>query len=586
VKTRYGFRSLSKHDPDYNNKNVIVPFSNWQGLVWLKAKYLYSISLKNNKYSTIFLVFLPAFFFALSLFVVFNMGNFFQRTTDPEYFHLLNGINIALFNLSTPYTAHPGTPLQVIVAVSSWPVSFFIPGSLVENVIDNPELFLKAALVLKSLIIALVLFFIGKQLFASTHNIWFAFLIQLTPFGNYNLITVFGRLSPESIMFVPILLLLIILIQYLYSDSQNSLSNKQLKYLAITGGLGMAIKFSFIPFLIIPVFLFKSFKQLFKYGIMSTMFTLLFAFPILFNFSKSMSWFGNMLVKSGQWGGGESTFIDWAQVPDRFFKLMKMNYLFPGLVLVLIALFVYVHFFIKNKKHDLKVLNLITAGLVSGIIVSVFVITKHFAYRYFIPTMMCETMLVYLIVEYARRIFRFKTRNDTLAGLAFAIYFIILIWHIPVFSKTLERTKNSHTHYEERSEIVKNSMSENLPVIISSYYAGSPFPEFSLNDAYLLCGNLKSTFSDKLRAKYPQSNFYVGWSPKFYHWNYFRDAGDFIVPEAGVYVFIGQEKEEDLEDILMRLKRDFPAFKPHLELLQHFQQPEEYFYKISFTQKS
>ena len=43
----YGLRSLSKQDPDYNNKNIIIPFSNWQGPVWPIANYLYSIGLIN-----------------------------------------------------------------------------------------------------------------------------------------------------------------------------------------------------------------------------------------------------------------------------------------------------------------------------------------------------------------------------------------------------------------------------------------------------------------------------------------------------------------------------------------------------------
>ena len=43
----YGLRTLSKSDPDYNNKNVIVPFSNWQGPVWPVANYLYSLALVN-----------------------------------------------------------------------------------------------------------------------------------------------------------------------------------------------------------------------------------------------------------------------------------------------------------------------------------------------------------------------------------------------------------------------------------------------------------------------------------------------------------------------------------------------------------
>lgn len=44
---KYGLRSLSKQDPDYNNENIIVPYSNWQGPVWPVANYMYYVALKN-----------------------------------------------------------------------------------------------------------------------------------------------------------------------------------------------------------------------------------------------------------------------------------------------------------------------------------------------------------------------------------------------------------------------------------------------------------------------------------------------------------------------------------------------------------
>jgi len=47
MKATFGYRTLSKQDPDYNNKNIIVPFSNWQGPVWPIANYIYSIGLKH-----------------------------------------------------------------------------------------------------------------------------------------------------------------------------------------------------------------------------------------------------------------------------------------------------------------------------------------------------------------------------------------------------------------------------------------------------------------------------------------------------------------------------------------------------------
>ncbi len=42
----YGIRSLSKQDPDYNNAAIIVPYSNWQGPIWINANYLDYIALK------------------------------------------------------------------------------------------------------------------------------------------------------------------------------------------------------------------------------------------------------------------------------------------------------------------------------------------------------------------------------------------------------------------------------------------------------------------------------------------------------------------------------------------------------------
>lgn len=44
---KYGLRTLSKQDPDYNNENIIVPYSNWQGPVWPVANYIYFVTLKN-----------------------------------------------------------------------------------------------------------------------------------------------------------------------------------------------------------------------------------------------------------------------------------------------------------------------------------------------------------------------------------------------------------------------------------------------------------------------------------------------------------------------------------------------------------
>lgn len=44
---KHGFRCLSRQDPDYNNRIMIIPYSNWQGPIWINANYLDIIALHN-----------------------------------------------------------------------------------------------------------------------------------------------------------------------------------------------------------------------------------------------------------------------------------------------------------------------------------------------------------------------------------------------------------------------------------------------------------------------------------------------------------------------------------------------------------
>lgn len=47
MKSSYGFRTLDKNHPRYNNANIIKPHSNWQGPVWPIANYIYMQALLN-----------------------------------------------------------------------------------------------------------------------------------------------------------------------------------------------------------------------------------------------------------------------------------------------------------------------------------------------------------------------------------------------------------------------------------------------------------------------------------------------------------------------------------------------------------
>jgi alpha,alpha-trehalase len=46
MQSAYGFRSLSKADPAYNNQAIIDPYSNWRGPIWINANYLDWVALR------------------------------------------------------------------------------------------------------------------------------------------------------------------------------------------------------------------------------------------------------------------------------------------------------------------------------------------------------------------------------------------------------------------------------------------------------------------------------------------------------------------------------------------------------------
>lgn len=46
MRSAYGFRSLARSDPAYNNQAIIDPYSNWRGPVWINANYLDWIALR------------------------------------------------------------------------------------------------------------------------------------------------------------------------------------------------------------------------------------------------------------------------------------------------------------------------------------------------------------------------------------------------------------------------------------------------------------------------------------------------------------------------------------------------------------
>lgn len=506
---------------------------------------------------------------------------------DPEYFHLFNGLNLSIFNLAVDFIHHPGTTLQVIYAVSARIVNVVLPGSdIITNAMNYPEVFIHGASILLNLLTGSALFALGVYTYRYTRNIFLALLLQLMPFASYKLLLISGRLIPETALIGPILLLALLIVRYFYDKNREGNIKQYLVGFAVIGGLGVAGKLLYLPFLLIPLFLLTGSKIRLKYLAYTAVAIVVFAFPMFVHIGKSFEWVSNMFIHSGQWGAGDANVFDVNQAPDRLLKLYlidKSFFIILGLASVQLLVF-YVFSFFKNLKESTIEMKTLF-GVVVSIFISILLITKHFAPHYFIPTLVFKAFLIYLMAELFIGLKLSKNISRNVSILAFlAVLFLVYQQEKPLSTVVLIQQERAEK-LEERAFVLKKYNTNENPLIITSHYRGSPFIESGMVAGVLMSGSLKTTFLEELRLIHPNTYFYYDWSDTFYFWDLFKDAKEFVSADKPVYIFIGEDQEKNLEMILKRIEAAFPEYQTELTLCHHFTSPDEYFYELKFNEE-
>ena len=532
------------------------------------------------------LLIIPSVFLILTILIHYNKGKIYLTNVDPEYFHLFNGLNLSIFNLAVDYIHHPGTTIQMIFAVSAHIVNFILPGDLVTDALNDPEVFIHAANIFMNLITAGSIFVLGFYLYRTTQNIFLALMLQLAPFASYHLLTISGRLVPEAILIAPLLLLMLCTILYTYDNKREQNTKKYVLAFAVLGGIGMAGKVLYFPFLLIPLFLFQNSRTRLRYILYTTIAFIVFAFPVFVHFGKSWEWYSGMLLHSGLWGTGENKMYDMNAAPSHLYQLFKIDKgFFVIYCLALFQLLIYGILYLRHKFRDLKYQLISLFAVLLSVCLSVFIITKHFSPHYFYPTLVFKLFMLFLMADLIRCSIRKRRIAHLIPILAFLVSITIVFQQKPLLSKALTKTKLKADTFAAREQALIGYNTIENPLIISSHYRGSPFIESAMVAGFLMSGSLKSTFIEQLTRKYPNTYFYYDWSDQFYFWDQFKDAVDIVDPSRPIYIFIGEGLEANLDVILNRIESGFPKYQLEVEVLQQFTNPSEYFYETRLTEK-
>ena len=534
-------------------------------------------SLTNSKTLSVLWI-LPVIHLLVSMIVQRHFGYFFLWVTDPEYFHLMSGIAFSRFHLDATYIAHPGTPIQIVVAISAW-FNYLISGSdnMLIDVAKNPEQYIFAANLLFNIILMFIIYWTGRKTALLTQNINAAFLLQLGFFISFNLVRVTGRLLPEGFMLLPIAVLIILTLRYLYEDIPKEKQKKQLILFSIVIGWGVATKLSFAPFVLVPFIIFRGTKNKIYLILFSIVSFLIIAFPVPFHLNKFIHWVSNMSVHTGKWGHGPSGFMDFSQFPHR----LKLLYNFNSWLFIFMAiLFIETIWLLKSRNKDpfLKRYLRVSFAFLAGAFFFVFLICKHFVPHYLIPAILLNGFFILLIIIPLVKITGIK--RFYFAGVLAGIVFTITTFtHFSVdrFPSVVSQQKKICAFNEK--------INENDLLIISGYYSGTPFKEFSLAGGIFLSGPAMKTFTRPLKSVYPNTYLFYDWTEKFFHWTEYSGTKVLLIKNQPIYIYTGKEKEADLQKILTRFTNENPGYNFKTEPVIDSEEYPEKLYLLIYQKK-
>lgn len=291
--------------------------------------------IKNKRGSYALIGVLPV----LSVITYLIVGNgkgpyYWTPNQDPDYAYLTNGLLAAMFQ-SPRHTDHPGTPLQVLVAIMIWIGHFFrslfdpaLSKNFVTDVLTHPESYLHLINFALLLIMAIASFLLGWVAYRFSHSLIQVMILQISPFLmiKTHLADEPSRVSPDVLVFCISHILAIVLIYYLYSKQVERSRNFALSLGAVFG-IGMATKVTFIPMFV--YFLLPKGWNRKGLALGAAIVTFFIAtLPIISRYQRTFNWMTGLATHTGPYGGGEAGLVDKNTVGRNAYLLVTWNPVF------------------------------------------------------------------------------------------------------------------------------------------------------------------------------------------------------------------------------------------------------------------
>ncbi len=302
---------------------------------------------------------------------------------DPDYYYLLNGLRI-VEGLAPTDVSHPGTPIQVLVALVIRALHPFAPtGQVVDAVLADPEGHLMAATTVIYGLVGLALWRLGRAAYA-WGGLWPALLAQSSPFLSAIILKMALHPKPEPFLVIAVCGLMAA--AFAAARPQGA-RDRDAIWAGVAMGFGIACKLHFVALGVLPLLLLDR-RRFVLYAVTTTAAFLVFVAPALPSLDIWLGWIHRMAVGSGAYGEGAQTIIDPARYPHQVLRLFSARWFFTGgfigSLLMLAAYF-------RLRRRALLPADpgaRLLAGIVLAQIATVLLVAKQPAPHYMIPAML------------------------------------------------------------------------------------------------------------------------------------------------------------------------------------------------------
>jgi hypothetical protein len=511
----------------------------------------------------------PLFYFFAGIYFRLILGDPSLRSIDPDYVYFMTGLNMSEGYLKVAHIDHPGTPLQILVALV-FRLTYWIRGHSVgftEDVLRNPDLYLAIVNVVINLVISIVLYIAGRVVLKKTGSITYGMLVQTIPLVSVILYEIIGRVSPEQIIPLPVIALTVFIIGHVF-DKKQDFSVSDYFILGLIIGFGLSIKLTLLPLLIIPLVIVKNRGSKLLVVFLSIVFFLIIAFPATMQLERFWQWTKSLFLHSGQYGTGEKNILNFTQFMKNFAQMIRLQIHFT--VLYSLLTFLVVFTLIKQRKNRETALFrkvTIASAILLVIAFQVVISGKQYAPRYFMPALMFGPLVIFLLMEIIREYHPSKLVNLLLKTSLSAFLVWILFQQTEVIHYTSLSFESQIKARKMTRDISQTFDTESIKIITTQDY-GSPFAEYALNFANAWSINsLKSHYSEILGRLYPNTYQYNPWDGKFTYWSTPFDPGKCIGQKIPVYIYLEKNTEELYNRTLDKLMENGNNFVANRELI-------------------